>query len=379
MLPTEHLRVYRRGETLRPIYLGDETSLAKTLIAVYSDHVGRRRGELLEALTDCEELGYDYRLVRGLSSVLDTRTCYTVDATVPSLEARSEVFKEAGTRVIASERDRLEILSKVACKLDIEVDQLESSLYGDLEEEHRIAEFKSPTPEELNRFYNYAQTVGLLAYSRGITVSTSRLDDYLESLAATLGDLEKITEASSSTLSISLKPTSRISVRGSKIDEFVGRLIKAERWTLEATIHYPSTNKRRGVMVLSSDTHGGLLERDQAMDETLIELEPRKARKPKYGELIILEDLAARNGVTEDRLLREIREEGLDYVDLGGVLVIRDKLRELREALSRAENLRGARSILRGSGIANIMPVLEALGYAVEWRKPRDESRLYRL
>ncbi|MFH2110453.1 MAG: DUF790 family protein [Candidatus Bathyarchaeota archaeon] len=379
MLPTEHLRVYRRGEVLRPIFLGDETSLAKTLIAVYVDHVDRMRGELLEAVSDCEELGYDYRLVRGLASVLDSRTLFAVDSAVPPITARSEVFKEAGAKMVTTEAERLEVLEKVAGRLGVEAAQLDSSLYADLEEEQRVAEFKEPTPEELNRRYNYAQTVALLAYSRRITVATGRRDEYLESLAGALGDVEASGGTWAHTVSVSMKPTNRISMRGSRVDELMGRLLKAGRWTLEAVINYPSTNKRQGVLTLSSDVHGGLLERDPAEEETIIEITPRKPKKPPHGDLIILEELAARRGVTEDRLLKEIRDEGFKYKDLGGVLVTPEKLEEIIEALRGAETLGEARSVLRNHGVRNFMPVLEALGYSVEWRKPRDTSRVYRL
>jgi predicted nuclease of restriction endonuclease-like RecB superfamily len=379
MLPTEHLRVHRRGETLRPIYLGDETSLAKTLIAVYLDHIGKKRGELLEAISDCEELGYDYRLVRGLASVLDARTLFAVDAAVPPFTARSEVFKEAGSKVVTTETERLEVLKKVAGRLSVEADQLDSSLYADLDEEQKVAEFHESKPEELNRYYNYAQTVALLAYSVRVTVATVRRDDYLETLAGALGEVETSGDTKSSTLNVSMKPTNRISMRGSKVDDLMGRLLKHDRWTLEAVIHYPSTNKRRGVLSISSDAQGSLLEREPVAEETVIEIEPRKPRKPPLGDIIVLEELAARRGVTEDKLLREIKDGSFKYVDLGGVLVTPDKLEELREALSQVETLGEARSILRGQGVGNFMPILEALGYSIEWVKPRDESRVYRL
>lgn len=378
MLPTEHLRVHRRGETIRPIYLGEENSMSKTLIAVYADHVGRRRGDLMEALSDCEDLGYDYRLVRGLASVLESRTIFAVGASVPPLTARSEVFKEAGTRVVTTEADRVEALKVVAGKLGVEATQLDASLYADLEEEQKVVEFKAPSPGELNRFYNYVQTVALLAYSRRITLSTEKRDEYLASLAGALGNVEAPVGMGPNTVSVSMKPTNRISMRGSKVDELMARLLKVGGWTLEAVIHYPSNNKRQGMLTLSHDVHGGLLERDPAEEETVIEIVPRKKKSPPHGDIIVLEELAARRGVTEDRLLNEIKEEGFKYVDLGGVLVIPEKLKELRDALKSVETLGEAGSVLRSLGASNFMPILEALGYTVEWRKPRDTSRVYR-
>jgi hypothetical protein len=377
MLPTEHIRVYRRGETLRPLYLEDSTSLAKTLIAVYGDHVGRRRGELAEALSDCEELGYDYRLVRGLASVLDSRAVYRVDASVPPLKARSEVFKAAAAKVVTAEGERLDVLKDVAGRLGVTAEELDSSLYADLDDEQTLTEFRAPTPEELNRYYNYAHTVALLAYSRSVTLTTPRRDEYLETLAGSLGEASMGGDKRSASITVSMKPTRRISLRGSKVDELLGRVLKAGKWTLEAVIHYPSTNRRQGTLSLSSDAHGGLLERDPEEEETVIELAPRKPRKPSLGEVIVLEELASRRGVTEGQLLKEIKEEGTQYRDLGGVLITPGKLEELREALVKAGTLGAARTVLKEHGVRDFMTVLEALGYEVEWRRPRDESRVY--
>jgi predicted nuclease of restriction endonuclease-like RecB superfamily len=379
MLSTEHIRVYRRGETLRPLYLEDNTSLAKTLIAVYRDHLGRRRGALTEALSDCEELGYDYRLVRGLASVLDSRSVYRVGAAVPPLKARSEVFKAAGAKVVTAEGDRLDVLQEVARRLGVTAEELDASLYADLDDEQVLAEFRAPTPEELDRYYNYAHTVALLAYSRSVTLTTPRRDEYLEVLAVSLGEASTSGDKRSTSITVSMNPTSRVSARGSKVDELLGRTLKAGEWTLEAVIHYPSTNRRPGILNLSSDAHGGLLERDPEEEEMVIELAPRQFKKPSLGEIIVLEELASRRGVTESKLLNEIKEEGTRYRDLGGVLVTPGKLEELREALVKTETLGAAHAVLREHGVRDFMPVLEALGYAVEWRRPRDESRVYRL
>jgi len=378
MLPVEHVRVHRRGEVLRPIYLGEDASLAKTLISVYREKVGRSRGELDEALSGCEELGYDYRLVRGLASILDSRAVYRINATVPPLAARSEVFKAAGARVVTSESERLEVLQEVADTLGVNPEELGASLYADLEDEQALVEFREPAPEALNRYYNYAHTVALLAYGRSITLTTPMRDEYLEALASSLGEASTRGGKRSATTTVYMKPTRRISVRGSKVDELLWRALKAGSWTLEAVIHYPSTNRRPGHLSLSSDAHVELLERDPLEEETVIEIESRQPDRTGIGGIVVMEELAMRRGVTEGQLLKEIRETGVEYKDLGGVLVVSNKLEGVMAALRGAETLGAARSVLRGYGVTSFMPVLEALGFEVEWRSPRDQSRVYR-
>ncbi len=377
-LPPEHMRVYRRKDVIRPIFLGDDVSLSKTLIATYRSHVGKKRGALAEALSDCEQLGYDYRLVRGVSSVLEDRCVFASEAAVPPLEARAMVFKEAAGRIVATERDRVAVLATVAKRLGVSVQELDAGLYGDLVDEQVLVEFSEPEPGELNLYYNYASIVALLAYSRSIRAEADEQDEYLRRLAERIGETKQ-GDSGRGSISINLRPTKRLSQRMSRIDEFAARLLGAGSWSVKASILYPTRRKDPAVMELNSVQHGGLLMKDPHREEVIIDIPSREPRKPAYGEIIIVEQLAHRLGVTEEQLLREIREEGHEYRDLGGVLVTPSKLDEINSALGGVETLGEAGAVLRGKGVRNVVPVLEALGYQVEPRRPRDESLVYRL
>lgn len=378
-LPTEHIRVYRRKEVIRPVFLGADVSLSKTLIATFGNHVGRKREALAEALSDCEQLGYSYRLVRGLSSVLEGRCSFESHAVIPPIEARAMVFKEAVGMVVATERDRAAVLASVARELGVTVEQLDASLYGDLEDEQFLAEFSEPEAEELNRYYNYANTVALLSYSRSIYAETDELDEYLGRLAERIGETRMEDRGRGASIYIKLKPTRRLSQRGARIDEFAARLLDSGSWSIKASLVYPTRRKDPAVMELSSDQHGDLLKKDPYREELIIEIPSKEPRKPTHGEVIVVERLAQRLGVTERQLLKEIREEGHEYRDLGGVLVMPSKLEEISGALGGVETLGEAKRALRGIGVRSFLPVLEALGYQVEPGRPRDESRVYRL
>jgi hypothetical protein len=378
-LPTEHIRVYRRKEIIRPVFLGADVSLSKTLIATFGNHVGRKREALAEALSDCEQLGYSYRLVRGLSSVLEGRCSFESQAVIPPIEARAMVFREAAGMVVATERDRAAVLASVARELGVTVEQLDASLYGDLEDEQFLAEFSEPEPEELNRYYNYANTVALLSYSRSIYAETDELDEYLGRLAERIGETRMEDRGRGASIYIKLKPTRRLSQRRARIDEFAARLLDSGSWSIKASLVYPSRRKDPAMMELNSDQHGDLLKKDPYREELIIEIPSREPRKPTHGEVIVVERLAQRLGVTERQLLKEIREEGHEYRDLGGVLVTPSKLEEISGALGGVETLGEAKRALRGIGVRSFLPVLEALGYQVEPGRPRDESRVYRL
>lgn len=378
MLPKEHMRIYRRKEIIKPVFMEDNTSLAKTLVAVYRDHIGKKRAELNDALSDCEELGYDFRLVRGLASVLETRVVYNVNSKVPPMQAREMVFREAAENVITDEKDRLEILQKVSKSLGVTPEELDESLYGDLEEEQTLDSFIEPTSEELNKYYNYANTVALLAYSKEIEVKFDGDGSSLKLLAERIGETSFRGNTVVSSLLIKLSATNRLSQRGSRIDEFLSSLLNQRDWDLRAEIIYPQRNKKKCTFKMSKTDYGHLLSSDPIQEETVIEITGVN-KKPVYGDIVIVEDFARVKGVTEAQALRQIMRADNRYLDIGGVLVTEQKLKDLREALEGVVNLGEARQQLKNQGVKNFIPVLQALGYTIEWSKPRNLSRVYRL
>ena len=92
-----------------------------------------------------------------------------------------------------------------------------------------------------------------------------------------------------------------------------------------------------------------------------------------------MDDVARRMGLTES----EVREMygGENLLDLGGVLISREKRDEVREVLGGAPDMRfdAVKGLLRVLGVKQPVPVLEALGYEIEWNRDRKESLVYRL
>jgi len=89
------------------------------MVSVHEEHVGRTRGELNHALTGCEELGHNYKLVRGLSAVLEGRCTFQSRAHIDPLKARRALFEEAANQVIATDDDRNRVFSAVAFRMGI--------------------------------------------------------------------------------------------------------------------------------------------------------------------------------------------------------------------------------------------------------------------
>ena len=379
ILPSEVVRVRRRKGVIKPVYASEaEESLAKTIVSVFEEHVGRTRGELKEALGGCEMLGFDYKLVRGLSSVLEDRCVFGSRGVIDPFRARRAVFEEAGRRVVVSDEGRRGILGAASFRLGVSVYDLERSLYADLQAEQELQEFQSVPPMDLLRGYNFSLLVTLLAHARHLEVVYEGDDPDVRVLCSGLGKCNFSEGRGSSRVSVDL-PSRLSGYRASHLHDLLVIFLGTKRWSLNAEVVYPHRSKKSHTFEERSE-NGEMISPLQAKEEPLVEPSARQSPRVRVrSEVIDVQRTAERLGVTEEEVRGMI--EGRGYVDLGGVLVAEGKLREVKEALSGLSDMRfgEVRRVLRGLGVKVPVPLLEALGYVVEWNRDRDESLVYRI
>lgn len=382
MLPPEHIRARRRKGVIRLRYASEEhVSLAETLISVHEDHRDKSRGLLREALSDCEMLGYDFKLVRGLSAVLEGRCVYESLAVLNPVKAREAVFGETGRRVIATEEERTRAMAAAAFRLGISTMDLERSLYADLMDEQVLTDFEGVPPLDLLKEYNFALTIGLLAHARRLELSYEGVDGEIEDAAAKLGSSTVSKSRRGSKVVSEWRPTSRIGYKAMHLEAVLGRLLSHGGWGLSADVVYPLKSGKGHSFEVSGGVHGGMM-KPGFVREGLVSLEkPSRADaapRPRR-EVVVVADVARRLRITEDEVIEMYRDRGL--VDVGGVLFVEEKRDEIVEVLEGASDLRfgAVRALLRDLGVKSPVPVLEALGYDVEWNRDRDESLVYRL
>jgi hypothetical protein len=377
ILPHELIRVRRTKATLTPLFADEEKlGLAKTLIAVYAENKDRKRAELGEGLSACEELGFDFKLVRGLSAVLDSRCIFGARSLIPPPTARRLIFEEAARWPSISERDRVEIMGKVAEGLGVASTDLDESFYADLLDEQFLVDFRKPKPDELLRLYNFSLVSVVLAYSLHIVVGYSGKNESLERVAKSLGELE----VRVGSIKVNLKHSKQVGLRTGKTESLLARLIESKNWSLRADVAYPPHNHETRPLELSWRAHGGILEAESVPVETVIEIKS-PVRKNSFGDLIVIDDVTNRLGLTDKELLRKIEAEKVKYVRLPGILVTPEKLEILRIGLGEVEgnDLALYKAFLKGVGCKNPIPILEALGYFVEVDPETHKPRVTRL
>jgi len=165
MLSSELLVARIRGETISPAFVNEDEErleLARDIITVFQDHTGKKLGELNSILEELEDQGFDYKLIRGLVSLLNRRCEFRVDSKIDPTIARCAAFEASAKAYPVTDCGKRHALLKgVASSLEISLTELEQALYADLEEELLIESFRPPSPEELIHQYNLglAQTM----------------------------------------------------------------------------------------------------------------------------------------------------------------------------------------------------------------------------
>ncbi len=377
MLPPDLIRVRRRKGVIRSTYASDEhLSLAKTLVSVHEENIGGTRGELSDALSGCEELGFNYKLVRGLSAVLEEHCVFQSRAVVSPKDARSSLFEEAAEVVVATDEDRKRVLTTVAFRMGASAEDLETSLYADLYDEQELSDFKAIQPTDLLKKYNFALTLSLLVHAKRLELTYRVKDEEIEELSKKLGKCN-VSRNGSTKIIAEWKPTSRIGYKTSLIEDILSRLLSKGGWELSADVVYPIGSGKTYRFEISYRLEGKLLKPSERIKEFVQKAQPKHEplARPK-GEIIDVQETALGLGITE----ADLKKMYEDYVDLGGILITREKLGEVKRDLENVADMRfkAVQKILKNLGCRNPIPVMEALGYAVEWAKNRGESRVYR-
>ncbi|MDF9747002.1 DUF790 family protein [Natrinema salsiterrestre] len=135
MLRKNLLRVSRAGGGYRPQFADREhRPLAARVIGTYQGHVGESRAELEAALTALERESDDFKLVRGLSALLDREATFETNVEIDPERARRAAFEAAETVGVVTEDERTTALVRASDSLGVSADELETALYADLEE-----------------------------------------------------------------------------------------------------------------------------------------------------------------------------------------------------------------------------------------------------
>ncbi|EMA45524.1 DUF790 family protein [Halobiforma nitratireducens] len=175
MLRKELCRVSRAGGGYHPQFADrSDRPLAARVIGTFQGHVGEPRGDLEEALTALERESDDYKLVRGLADLVEREATFETDAPIDPERARRAAFEAAAAVGVVSEHERTTALARAGESLSVSPDDLERSLYADLEERQVLTAVEPRWgPDGLLAQYNLSQAQTALFDATEVRVHTS--------------------------------------------------------------------------------------------------------------------------------------------------------------------------------------------------------------
>ncbi len=264
MLPGELLITRTKKGRIYPVFAEideEHQELAEEFIEVYNNFVGKKKSEIDEILGEFEQ-GLNFKLVRGLRTLLERRCIFKSKFTVEPVLARKAVFEAASSKKVTNRKERERVIEDVAKKLNISVDDLGQSLWADLESEVVLDDFAPLTPEELLKSYNLSLAQTLLFKSTGMNVSFKsnykeifRAIKYFGLMYSPEGNKVRI-EGASSLLKLSER-------YGTSLAKLLPVIVNSDDWEIDAEIvirrdtpriyHFVMDSKSRKNLLLSEE------------------------------------------------------------------------------------------------------------------------------
>jgi len=239
MLPSELLITRIKKDGIYPGFAqldaAEHLELAEELIDVYKNLTGKKKSEIDELLEELEQ-GLNFKRVRGLRTLLERRCNFTSKFVIEPVLARRAVFEEANRKRITNRKERAEVIESVANNLTVSAEDLEHSLWADLESEVILDNFEPLSPEELLKWYNLALAQTLLFKSTGMTISVKgnakeifRAIKYFGLMYLQEAGTKVRIEGASSLLKLSEK-------YGTSLAKLLPVIVKSEEWAIDAEI-----------------------------------------------------------------------------------------------------------------------------------------------
>lgn len=260
MLPIDLLVTRVRRGGIRPVLVPMDfvhLELASTLIDVFRKGVGRAKGELMADVKRYERVGFDYRLIRGLATLLERRCSFEVRSPVDPRLVRRLVFEEAARLPVVAAEERARVLERVAGMLGVGVDDVERSLWSDFDEELILTGFDPIDPEALLKLYNLSLVQTLLFRSAVLEFTAEGNWGGIFRKIKWLGLMYSAEARPGGVYAVIDGPLSlfRMTDRyGTAVARLFPEIVRAGRWSIRADIALPTPDGRRRVLRLSLDS-----------------------------------------------------------------------------------------------------------------------------
>jgi predicted nuclease of restriction endonuclease-like RecB superfamily len=242
---------------------GNNLELARQLIRLYTEAIGKKKRELNEQVSELEEWGNDYRFVRGLATLLDRKCRMETKASVNPIDVRRRLFQASSeTGIPTTKEERRAIIAPVAEELGLDIEAVEEAFYADLDDEMVLVSFDSPDPVNLLREYNLGITQTLLFNASEMSFTASGNWQHIFRQIKWLGLIYTVTRENMDYYVKIDGPTSLFKLNrryGTSMAKLLPRITRNSSWRIQAKIVSP-TGKYLLNLELNSSQHGNYIE-----------------------------------------------------------------------------------------------------------------------
>lgn len=247
-------RIKTRGSSIAPILLPADDfylSVARDLIRIVTEHAGRTRGELDDAVREYEGDSLDYPIIRGLAAVLESRCTFSSNTpSVDPVELRESLFHYGPVTYKSSttvQTSRPMVVSETAAKYGLTEEEVEINFFTDLPEEKVLLDPGDLlNPQALITRYNTEVARGLLYWAREVRITVR--DNYKDifKYIKLFKLMHTISEADPRGYDITLhgpiSPFVKSTIRyGLQFAKFLPALFLCQSWQMNADVHLPNS------------------------------------------------------------------------------------------------------------------------------------------
>lgn len=269
MLTKKLLEVTKRKPNIEPQYrdIDEYRPAAEQVIAAYDP--GRTRGEIEAAVADLET--HDtFKLVRGLSKLLDRRSTFEQQAPMPPAELRAAVFERG---FVTDEDERQAVVAQVANEHDLTPAEVEDGLWADREDEQVLVSTPDIDPPELLRQYNLSLTQTLLFDALELEFTASGNYQEIFGLLKHLGLMYQVDEDLTVTVTGPAALFKQTRKYGTTMAKLLPSIMKADEWHVSAQVETEVSDETRIYEFSVDDSQAALFPAQTSVDSFDSEVE----------------------------------------------------------------------------------------------------------
>jgi predicted nuclease of restriction endonuclease-like RecB superfamily len=263
MLTKELLEVRKYRPNINPVYREIDEYRDVTAQVIEAYQPDRTRGDIEEAVSDLET--HDtFKLVRGLSKLLDRRSTFERDAPVSPTRLRAAAFQRG---YVTNTAEREAVLQELADAFDLTREEVESGLWSDREENEILVEAADVAPTDLLKQYNLSLTQTLLFDALELEFTASENFQRIFGLIKYLGLMYTVDEDLTVTVTGPAALLKKTRKYGTTLAKLVPSIMRADEWELSAQVETEVSNERR-VYEFSLDSDQADLFPESALEES---------------------------------------------------------------------------------------------------------------